>query len=173
LEKLDKLLSIGKILNFHGIQGEVKVGYSEGQENFLTEVTEIYAVKDLKATKLTPEKIRFHKNTAIIKFKEINSIDDVMELKGALLKTLKSEITELLEEDEFYIDDLTGLQVLNQDGELIGEVSGVSVSTGQDLLFIKDLNNKEHIVPFVKDIVPEVNMKEKKIVIKPIEGLLE
>lgn len=169
---MEKLLSVGKILNFHGIQGEVKVGYSEGQENLLTETDEFYAVKNLKTIKLTPEKIRFHKNFAIIKFKEINSIDEVMELKGALLKTFKSKITELLKEDEFYIDDLTGLTVYDKDGNLVGEVSGVSVATGQDLLFVKDAQNREHIVPFVKEIVPEVDMKAKKMVINNIEGLI-
>ncbi len=67
---MEKLLSIGKILNFHGISGEVKVGYTEGTEQMLEEIDVFTAEKDSKTVSLTPQKIRFHKNTAIIKFKE-------------------------------------------------------------------------------------------------------
>lgn len=171
---MDKLLSIGKIINFHGIQGEVKVGYTEGAEDMLAKIDEIYAEQsEGQLIPLTPEKIRFHKNFALIKFKEINSIDEVITFKGAYLKAPKSKITDFLEEDEFYIEDLVGLCAYDaDDGSLLGIVSGVSKATGQDILFIKDSQNKEHIIPFVKEIVPTVNIKEQKLTIKKIEGLI-
>lgn len=170
---MNKLLSIGKILNFHGIKGEVKVGFSEGAEKFLTEIDEIYAQRSgSELIPLTPETIRFHKNFALIKFKEINSIDEVMEFKDAFLKAPKSKIKGFLKEDEFYIDELIGLEAYDQEGNMLGKVSGVSTAKGQDVLFVKDTENKEHMIPFVKEIVPDVNLKEKKLVIKKIEGLI-
>jgi len=172
-QQVDKLLSIGKILNFHGIQGEVKVGFTEGAEALFTEVDEIYVMQGSKTISLTIEKVRFHKNFALVKFKEINSIDEVMAIKGAYLKAPKSKIQGFLKEDEFYIDDLVGLSAYDSDGEFIGKVSAVSTAKGQDILFIKDAENKEHIVPFVKEIVPSVDIKEKKLVIKKIEGLID
>ena len=170
---MEKLLSIGKILNFHGVNGEVKVGYTEGSEHFLTEVSEMHVEKDSKSIVLTVEKIRFHKKFAIVKFKEINSINEVLEFKGGYLKVLKSRIIGLLDKDEFCVDDLVGLIAYDTEGKEIGKVSGVSLSKGQDLLFIKDAFQKEHIIPFTKEIVPDVNIKEKKIIIKNIEGLVE
>lgn len=172
MNKSDKLLSIGKITNFHGILGEVKVGYTAGQEQLITGAGEIYAAKNSADVRLTPEKIRFHKNFAIIKFKEINSIDEAMEFKGAYLKAPKSKIQQFLDKDEFYIDDLVGLSACDSDGNIIGTVSGVSVSGGQDILFVKDAENREHLVPFAKEIVPEINLKEKKLVINRIQGLI-
>ncbi|MEI8388784.1 MAG: ribosome maturation factor RimM [bacterium] len=169
---MEKLLSIGKILNFHGIQGEVKVGFTEGAEDLFTKIDEIYAIKDSKKITLTPDRVRFHKNFAIIKFKEINSVDEVIELKGAYLKAPKSKTQGFLKEDEFYIDDLVGLSAYDDNENLIGKVSAVSISKGQDILFIKDSENKEHIIPFAKEIVPEVNLKEQKIIIKNIDGLI-
>jgi len=171
MNKPEILLSIGKITNFHGIGGEVKVGYTAGQEQLIIGAGEIYASTGTKEIKLTPEKIRFHKNTAIIKFKELNSIDEAMVLKGAYLKAPKSKIEKFLEEDEFYIDDLVGVSAYDPDNNLIGIISGVSVSRGQDILFIKNAENKEYLVPFAKDIVPEIDIKEKRIVINRIEGL--
>ena len=172
-QQVDKLLSIGKILNFHGIQGEVKVGFTEGAENLFTEVDEIYVMRDSKTISLTIENVRFHKNFALIKFKEINSIDEVMAIKGAYLKAPKSKTQRFLKEDEFYIDDLVGLSSYDDSDNFLGKISAVSTSKGQDVLFLKDAENKEHMIPFVKDIVTEVNLKEKKLTIKKIEGLIE
>ena len=112
------------------------------------------------------------KNFAIIKFREINSIDEVISLKNAYLTVSKDIIQDFLQEDEFYIDDLVGINAYDSDNNLIGTVSGVANSTGQDILFIKNSENKEYLVPFVKKIVPEINLKEKKIVISKLEGLL-
>ena len=66
-----------------------------------------------------------------------------------------------------------GLSAYDSDGEIIGKISAVSIAKGQDILFIKDAENKEYIVPFVKDIVTEVNIKDQRITIQKIEGLFE
>lgn len=169
---MQELLSIGKILNFHGIKGEVKVGYSEGDERVLSEITKFQAVKGSKAVPLSVEKVRFHKKFALIKFKEINSIDEAIELKGALLKAPKSLLEKYLEEDEFYINDLVGLEAYDEAGNRLGEVTGAVNIKGQDTLFIKDEHNKEHLVPFMREIVPEVDIEGGRVVINRIEGLI-
>lgn len=170
---MQELLSIGKILNFHGIKGEVKVGYSEGDENILTEIAEIYAVKNQETKPLKIEKIRFHKKFALIKFKEINSIDEAAEYKGALLKAPKELLEKYLGKDEFYISDLVGLEAYDEAGNRLGEVSGAVNIKGQDTLYIKDEYNKEHMVPFMREIVPEVDLKGGRITINRLEGLIE
>lgn len=169
---MDKLLSIGKILNFHGIQGEVKIGYTSGKENQLRGIKKLYAATDSKEIPLTVEKIRFHKNFALIKFKEISSIEEAVELKGVYLKAPKFEIDKHLEKNEFYIDDLIGLDVYDQRGNYAGSVASVINMGAGDLLSVKNTANKEYLVPFVENLVPEVNIAEKKIVINKIPGLL-
>ena len=173
METQEKLLSIGKILNFHGISGEVKVGYTPGNESQLAELKEVYAVINDKTVKLTINKINFHKKSALIKFNEINSVNEVLELKGALLKIEKDKLQKTLDEDEFYIDDLVGLDVYTQDSELLGRVKFVGNQGGGSILSIHDSENHEFLVPFVKDLVPTVDVKNKKIVINNIPGLIE
>lgn len=170
---MEKLLSIGKILNFHGIQGEVKVGYTPGKESQLSKIKRVFAVKNDWQIELNVELIRFHKKSAIIKFKEINSINEAAELKGCLLKTEKSAITDTLEEDEYYIDDLVGLSVFDGNNNLIGKVSFVANQGQGHLIAIESKDGQEHYVPFVKDLVPEVNIKERKVIINNIPGLIE
>jgi len=171
---LEKLLSIGKVINFHGINGEVKVGYTAGREKQLTSIKNLYAVKDNKKTPLTVESIRFHKNNALIKFKEINSLNEAVDFKGALLKVNKDLLMSYLDEDEFYIDDLVGLKAYKQNGELIGEIDSVINQGREDnLLSIKSEEGRQILVPFVKALVPEVDLKQGKVVVNDIPGLLE
>ena len=168
---MQNLLSIGKILNFHGIKGEVKVGFTEGNEKIFSDLKQVYVAKGQMHITFNIEQVRFHKNIALIKFKEINSVNEAVEYKGAFLKVKKDLLEKYLEEDEFYVNDLVGLKAFDESEKLIGEVSGVINIKGQDTLFIKDKNNKEHMVPFNREIVPKVDIKEKKIIINSIEGL--
>lgn len=170
---MEKMLSVGKVLNFHGIQGEVKVGYTAGREGVIESAKEFVAVKDNKTFKLTVESVRFHKGCALIKFKEINSINDSNEIKGAYLKLGKEIISESLEEDEFYINDLVGLDCFDTENNFIGKISSVITMGSEDLLMVKDADDKENMVPFVKALVPEVMIKEKKVIINKIQGLIE
>lgn len=170
---MDKLLSVGKILNFHGTMGEMKVGYTQGKEQQLCEVDEFFVEKDNKLIKLTPESVRFHKNTALMKFEEINSLTEVVELKGCFIKADKEFLEQYLEEDEFYIDDLAGLDVVDKEGNTVGKVDFVVTKEQEDLLLIKNEAGEEFFIPFVKKLVPEVSLKEKRIVINNIPGLLE
>ncbi len=168
-----ELLSIGKVLNFHGVKGEVKVGFTEGNEKIFSEISRVYAVNSSKVSRLDIEKVRFHKKFAVIKFKQVNSVDEAVEIKGFLLKLPKEELVKYLEEDEFYISDLISLKAYDTEGNYIGEVSGVANLKEQDVLFIKNTGNKEHIIPFKKEIVPKVDLKQEKIIINIIEGLIE
>jgi 16S rRNA processing protein RimM len=174
LEKgLEKLLSVGKILNFHGIKGEVKVGFSKGDEEILSEIKQFLVVKEDKSLFLNVEELSFHKNNAIVKFKEINSVEEALALKGVLLKVDKQKLNRFLKEDEFYINDLIGLNAYDELGKFLGKITGVVNLKEQDVLFIEDLEKREHMVPFTKEIVPEVNLKEERLIINKIEGLLE
>ena len=79
-----------------------------------------------------------------------------------------------LDEEEFLIDELTGLEVFdNNDGKKLGFVIGVSNNGATDLISVKTNSKKICLVPFVKAIVPIVDIKNKKIMVNNIEGLLE
>jgi 16S rRNA processing protein RimM len=98
----------------------------------------------------------------------------LLPLKGALLFVDESVIRDTLEEDEFLIDELVGLSVFdNADGKKLGFVVGVSNNGASDLISVKTQTKKICLIPFVKAIVPVVDIQNKKIEINNIEGLLE
>lgn len=166
-------ISIGKILNFHGIQGEAKVGFSKNQEDFLKKLKTVYIKKDSDYIKTNVSNIRFNKTFALMKFNGINSIDDLIPYKGCLIFVEETVIRENLGEDEFLIDELTGLEVVDMNDKAIGIVIGVSNNGVNDMISIKSKTKKISLVPFVKELVPKVDIKNKKIKVNNIEGLIE
>ncbi|MGN0014009.1 MAG: ribosome maturation factor RimM, partial [Candidatus Gastranaerophilaceae bacterium] len=102
-----------------------------------------------------------------------NSINDVEKIKGKDIKIQRESVAESLDDDEFLISDLIGLQVFNRDEELIGTIREVGTNGASEILEVSDANNKVHLIPFVKALVPFVDVKNKTIVINDIEGLIE
>ena len=170
---MTKYISVGKILNFHGIKGEAKVGFTKNQEDFFCSLNKVFVKIEHDYKPLNIETIRLHKNYALVKFEGINSINDLMEFKGAFLYVEEETIRENLEEDEFLIDELVSLEVFDQNNKKVGFVVGVSNNGASDLLSVKTNSKKIVLIPFVKAIVTDVSIKDKKIIINNIEGLIE
>ena len=169
----EKYISVGKILNFHGIKGVAKVGFTKGQEDFVTSLEEVFVQDGAKYSSLAVESSVLHKNFALMKFKEINSIDELTEYKGKLIFVKESYVRETLDEDEFLIDELVGLSVYDGDGKKLGFVVGVSNNGASDLLSVKTNSGNISLVPFVKAIILGVSITEKRITINNLKGLLE
>ncbi len=170
---MNNFVSVGKILNFHGVQGEAKVGFSKNQQDFFLNLKEVF-VKDgneFKPLKIT--RSRINKNFAIVKFENINSINELLPLKSSLIFVEEQTIRDNLEEDEFLIDELVGLGIFDANDNKLGFVVGVSNNGANDLLSVKTNSKKICLIPFVKAIVVDVSLKNKKIVINNLEGLLE
>lgn len=171
---MTKFISVGKILNFHGIKGEARVGYSKNQLDFLMSLESVFIKNGADYTEFAISSIRQNKNFLLVKFEGINSINEILPYKGCLLFVDEEVVRENLDEDEFLIDELVGMEVfdINTDKKL-GFVIGVSNNGASDLLSVKTNSKNICLVPFVKAIVPDVDMKKKKIFINNIEGLLE
>lgn len=168
-----KTLSIGKILNFHGIQGEAKVGFSKGHEDFLKTLKKVLLKVGSEYVEKEILSVRFNKNFALIKFKDINSINELMPFKGCFIYVEKELIKENLDTEEFLVDDLIGLEVFDKNGKTLGVVTGVSNNGAHDLLAVKSKTQKVSLVPFVDELVPKIDLENKKVIVNNIEGLIE
>lgn len=163
----NNFISVGKILNFHGVKGEAKLGYTKNRESFLSQLKGVY----INDKYFEIESLRFTPKCAIIKFKGIDSLNEILEYKGALIFVEEAAAREHLEEDEFLIDELVGLDVYDGDTK-VGAVVGVSNNGASDLLSVKTSPKNVSLVPFVKAIVLSVDIKARRIQINNIEGLL-
>ena len=167
----NNFVSIGKILNFHGVRGEAKLGYTKNREEFLSKLKTVFIQVSGEYKEFEITHLKFTPKCAIIKFKGIESLNEILEYKGCVVFVEENIAREHLEEDEFLIDELVGLNVY--DGEKrVGSVVGVSNNGASDLLSVKTLSKNICLVPFVKAIVTSVDIKTKRIQINNIEGLL-
>ena len=169
--KNNNFISVGKILNFHGVKGEAKFGYSKNREEFLSKLVTVYIQVKNEYRELEISQLKFTPKCAIIKFKGIDSLNDILEYKGCVVFAQETVVRENLEDDEFLIDELVGLNVYDGD-ERVGSVVGVSNNGASDLLSVKTNAKKVCLVPFVKAIVLSVDIKSERIQINNIEGLL-
>jgi 16S rRNA processing protein RimM len=167
------LISFGKISKVHGLSGEVRfIPFSRQLDNIST-LERIFIVKTPGSSpvELIITKSRVHKHTAVLKIQGIDSIEDAEKLVGTVIHVEMSDLEEL-DDDEYYWFDLIGLKAYTEEGQYIGEVKDLIDRSLQSLLVVKD-DKKEYLIPLTEPIVKEVNLKQSKIIITPIEGLLD
>lgn len=121
---------------------------------------------------LTLVRGRPHSGGWILQFREIEDRTLAERYKGRRLTLAREELVEL-REDEFFQHDLEGLEVLGPAGERLGEVSHVYGTDGPGLLVVAAEDGGEHLVPFVAEIVEEVDMEAGTVRVRPPAGLLE
>lgn len=163
---MGKLISVGKILNFHGIKGDVRMGFTAGKDDIIKSLKQVYIYIDNTKKTFDVENVRFHKNFAIVKFKQINSINEVMEIKGLLVHITEDMLKSKLIEDEYLVRELLNLDVFDTDGNKIGRVSDLGENKANDLLEIEKTNGTRFMVPFVKEWIPIVDIPNGKIIMK-------
>lgn len=159
---------IGKIVNTHGIKGEMKVyPYTDDIEN-LTTLKQVFL--DEALTKMqTISTCRVQKNMLLMKLKEINTVEEAQMLRDQNLYILKEES---LEEDTYYIEDLIGLEVIDMKNEtVIGTITYVFQPGANDVYEV-ETPNKEHIyLPAIKQVVKNIDLKNNKMYVEMMEGL--
>ena len=111
----NNFVSIGKILNFHGVKGEAKLGYTKNREEFLSQIKKVYIKTDSEYKEFEIQSLKFTPKCAIVKFKGIDSLNDILNYKGSVVFVDESSAREFLDEDEFLIDELVGMNVYDGD----------------------------------------------------------
>lgn len=162
---------VGKLVNTHGIKGEVKIyplTDDVGRFNYLKR-----AYLGEKKIPINIEGVKYHKGMAILKFKEYNDINEVLKFKDDYL-FVDDENRVVLPENHYFISDLIDCKVYDMSNNYIGNIKDVLQGYSNDVYVIKDKDSiKEFLVPVVKEFVKKVDIKEKLILIDPLEGMIE
>lgn len=167
----EKMITIGKITKSQGNKGEVRVlPLTDFPERFEI-LDKVFLVKTNRKIEKEIESLRFHKGFVIIKFTDINDINSAEEIRDFEIRIPEEEILPL-KENEYYINQLIGFEVMTVEGKLLGNVSDILITGGVDVLVV-DGEEKEYMIPAALELITEVNEREKRITVKPIPGLLE
>ena len=168
-----RLVAIGEIGRPHGVRGEVRVTPLTDHPERFARLRECLLWDEARDRRL-PCRIRTARaqgDALVVALAGYDSPEAVRALTGWLLAVPESEVLPA-PEGHFYPWQLVGCRVLTEDGREIGSVLRIEGSGAQDLWFV-GAAGREHLVPAVADIVREVDLDGRRIVIRPPEGLLE
>ncbi|MBS3995524.1 MAG: 16S rRNA processing protein RimM [Alkaliphilus sp.] len=168
-----KLLKVGKIVNTQGIKGELRVYPLTDYKERFEELEWVY-IEGIDNQKFHIENIKYKNNLAILKFENIDNINQAEEYKGKYL-LIDREYARKLPEDTYFIVDLIGVEIHTMQGEKIGVLDNIIQSGGNDIyeiISVKD-DRKKFLIPAVAEFVKKVDIKNKRIYVDLIEGLIE
>lgn len=166
---MKEYIKVGKIVNTHGIKGCMKcLPLTDDMERF-DELEYVYTEKDNTKRKIID--VWYRKNMVYIMLENINDMNTAESFRDTFISIFDDQLREL-PENSYYLFDLEGMEVYSTEGEYLGKINIVYQTGANDVYEIIN-KNKSFLIPAVKDVVKEVDIENKKMVINVIEGLLE
>ena len=168
---MEDLLKVGVITTTHGVRGEVKVfPTTDDAERFLDiEYVLLDTGKELR--RLNIQNVKFFKNLAILKFEGIDNINDIEMYKGRELWIPREEAQEL-GEDEYYVADLIGMEVLLENVEKFGVLRDVMETGANDVYIVDRVDGEEILLPAIHDCVLDVDVEKNTMTVHLMKGLV-
>ena len=172
MENMEQFLRVGVISSTHGIRGEVKVyPTTDDPERFL-DLDEVILDTGREHKILEIEGVKFFKNQVILKFKGYDNINDIEKyLKKDLLVDREHAVE--LGENENFIADLIDMEVVTDEGKVLGMLTDVIETGANDVYAVKTPEGKEILLPAIRDCILDVNVDEKRMTVHVMEGLLD
>lgn len=161
------LILIGHVVGTFGIKGELKINSESDFIEYRFRVGAKIYFQDSKEYEVTS--FRIHKGNVLITINNLLNINDVLDKVGMDVFASTNDVPPM-KENEYYVDDLVGLQVLNTNNEILGTITDViDIPSGYLLEITDKTNNNSFLVPFVDAFVKSID--DEKIIIEEIEGL--
>lgn len=167
---MENLLQVGVITTTHGIRGEVKVFPTTDDPKRFLDLKNVILDDGKTTFDLEIQNVKFFKNLVILKFKGIDNINDIEKYKKAGLYVTREDAVEL-EEDEYFIADLIGMDVISDEGEQLGTISDVLQTGANDVYVISRKGQKDLLLPAIHECILDVNVEEHTMKVHLMPGL--
>lgn len=154
-----ELMEIGKVVNTFGIKGELKI---LPYVKYFEDLNRI----NIKNNTYEIERMRKQKNLFIVKLKGFDDINQIEDLKDCNVFIDEQDKPEL-QQGEYYIKDLIGFEVYTDEGKLLGKLDDVFNTGANDIYQVGEI-----LLPAIKDVVKQVDTKNKKIIVHILKGLI-
>ena len=165
---MGKYIEVGQIVNTHGLRGEVKVNPWTDAPEVFEAFDEVYLAD---GTEYKIENVRYQKNCARLKLSGVDVIEKAERLKNKILMA-KREIFDALPEDTYLVADIKGLVVKDED-VVYGTVDDVITTGSNDVYIVKAEGRKDILIPAIKDVILEINVKDGYILVNMPKGLID
>ena len=163
-------MAVGRITKPHGVNGEVRVELlTDVPERF--EWLETIYLGEINPRQVGIENVRYHQGVVLLKLTGYPTRTEAETLRGELLQVPESEAIPL-DEGEYFLYQLVGLQVFTEDGAPVGRLSEV-LETGANNVFVIDGPHRQHLIPDIPDVVREIDIDAGRLVIHLLPGLID
>ena len=164
-------LEVGQIVNTFGIKGFVKIYPYVNDIKRFDDLKTVYIKLKKQEIKLEIEEVKYQKNMVLIKFKGIETIEQAEKLRNAYIEIARDDAIDL-EEGEYFIADLLGLEVYTDTGEKLGILEDIYNTGSSDIYVVKNNLGKQFLLPYIDEVVKNIDLENGKIIVHLIDGLV-
>lgn len=169
---MEDLLQVGIITSTHGVRGEVKVYPTTDDPRRFRRLKEVVLDTGREKLNLEIEGVKFFKQFVILKFKGLDNINDIEKYRQkSLYVTRKNAVR--LQRDEYFIADLIGLKVQDEDGTELGTVKDVIETGANDVYEVEMADGMSLLLPAIKQCILNVDVENGMMQVHVLEGLLD
>lgn len=168
---MEGYLEIGQIVNTNGLKGFLKVKPLTDDITRFEKLKTIYIQKAKELIEFKIQEVKYNKQSVLLKLEGIDDITEAEKYKNFYIKISKENAVEL-EKNSYFIVDIIGCQVHTDENEYLGNVVDVFQTGSNDVYTLKNSEGKEILIPAIKEVIKNVDIKNKKIVIHLMDGLI-
>jgi 16S rRNA processing protein RimM len=167
---MEDLLQIGVITSTHGIKGEVKVFPTTDDNNRFKKLKDCFVEYKNEMLPMKAKGCKFFKNMVILHFEGMDDINEVEKYKQCKLYVDREHAVPL-EEDEYFMTDLIGMQVVTDEGRQLGNLQEIIPTGANDVYVVVDEDKKELLLPAIKECILSVDMAKKLMTVHLMKGM--
>lgn len=168
---MEDMLQVGVITQTHGVRGEVKVFPTTDDVNRFKKLKQVILDTGKETMPLEIQSVKFFKQFVILKFKGIDNINDIEKYKRCSLYVTREHAV-ALEEDEYFIADMIGMEACTEDGSIFGTLRDVIETGANDVYVIENAEHGEVLVPAIKECIRSVDIEKGQMMIHLMDGLI-
>ncbi len=169
---MEELLQVGILSSTHGVKGEMKVFPTTDDPNRFKKNKHYILMNHGKQMSVEVESVKFFKQFVILKFKGFESLDEILPYKGCALFVTRSNAIKC-QKDEYFIADLIGVEVYDEENNMLGTISDVIQTGANDVYVVTDDKGNEKLIPAIKQCVKDIQIDANKMTIHIMPGLFD
>lgn len=163
---------MGKVVRPHGKEGVLRIkSYAQSEASFLDAGKVILRSGSGETRGYTVSSVRPHKNIVLLKLEGLNTLEEAEKYRGAAILIEKDTLLRA-GEDEYFWQELMGLQVYLSGGEYVGTIKHI-LPTGSNDIYVVQEGKREVLIPAIHDVVKEIDLINNRMIISEVEGLLD
>lgn len=164
-------LEVGQIVNTFGIKGFVKIYPYVDDITRFDNLKKVHIKSKKNDEELQIEEVKYQKNMVLVKFKGIETVENAEKLRNSFVEIDRADAIPL-EEGQYFIADLLGLDVFLDNGEKLGVLEDIYNTGSSDIYVVKNELGKQFLLPYIDEVIKQINLEEGKIIVHIIEGLI-